>query len=646
MLISFIAYLYHNCTYNSTHRDIQQQFMKIPFKRQLKGISWSNIRIYFDYRYMNGTHDDELTCINVGQSVKWQSTQFTCSSADILNSSHIKAAVETMENVRIFLQKLLKVIPLDSPISVTNYNGWTNYKLPFNVLNVDLYMGILSRPYGENSNIVASAGSNIKESTFYRPIHGAVFLNPRFIPTIAQSENSTNNAFFYVCIHEIFHALGIGSDKFELFHPYENSTRYSPIYCSLNKSGKIMKFIITPYAHLFATKQFGTEIFIGDNGTCPSGIEIEDGGGLGTSGNHLEGRTYMTELMTGATIQSSAGPFNRLTDASLALLQDSGNYKVDWSMGQPLVWGNSESINDKPIKDFAYGSPSSTFPSNYIYDFKSEYNSYTGFNYKYYGPTIPKNQWNCSNSSSLTSADAKEYCAAKDFYNPYNEETIGAIWVYDFMPFIYPLFICGNGEGVIQSTVQDINICGTYKCEGYESFTIEIPIDREGGKTTLKCDSSNAGVKVSGKIYDSSDHSGSFRTWDYWCPPPERFCRSVKLHEMHFKNNPFLSYTKQLEDVSEASNQSSSISYTEYLPHTLTNTANQSIPITYTTEINSNNESGSRDFWSKKKWIIIGIVIAIAILIIIIIIITLIAKKHKIDEPENDENSNDDGYLV
>ena len=304
-----------------------------------------------------------------------------------------------------------------------------------------------------------------------------------------------------------------------------------------------MKFITTPYAHNFATKQFGTKTFVGDNGTCPSGIEIENT----ELGSHLPGRVYMTDLMTSINIQTDAGPFTRLTDASMALLQDTGNYKVTWTMGQPLVWGHPESIDGNPIKDFAIGPPQKTFPSNYQFDFGAHHKSYTGFDYKFYGPSKTGASWNCADLSHLQYQNVKDYCAGKLFYNPNNQESIGTNQEFDYIPFFFPNHMCGRGEAVIPNTLNDLNILsGEYKCNGNSSFTIKIPTNTNGrGKTTVKCDSSNVGMITTGKILTTD----SYIQWKYWCPPPERFCRSVALHEMNFKNNPFLSYTKQLEDV-------------------------------------------------------------------------------------------------
>ncbi|EAX94826.1 GP63-like [Trichomonas vaginalis G3] len=371
-----------------------------------------------------------------------------------------------------------------------------------------------------------------------------------FIPTKVESEENADSSFFPGVIHVMFNLLGISKNQFQNYHSYENSSKYSSIFCWLNISGKVMKFITTPYAHIFATKHFGTDTFVGDNGTCPSGIEIENSGGSGIAGSSLEGRVYMTDIMTGLSLQQG-GQFNRLTDASMALLQDTGNYKVTWSMGQPLVWGNPESIDGNPIKDFAIGSPQKVFPSNYFLNFSAADQSYTGFDYKFYGYASYNNQWNCSDSSVSIYPKVKEYCTGKSFFNPNNEKYIGSLGEYDFMPIINPMYVCGTGKAVIPSTLESLDHCGEYKCNGYTSFTIKMPTDMAGGTKTITCNSSNVDVLISEKIYVTSNHTGSYYPLKYWCPPPERFCRSVKLHEMHFKSDPFLNSSVQFDNDEE-----------------------------------------------------------------------------------------------
>lgn len=69
---------------------------------------------------------------------------------------------------------------------------------------------------------------------------------------------------------------------------------------------------------------------------CPQleGAELEDQGDEGTSLTHWEKRVFENEAMTGTHTQNPV--YSRLT---LALMEDTGWYRANYSMAQPLLWG-------------------------------------------------------------------------------------------------------------------------------------------------------------------------------------------------------------------------------------------------------------------------------------------------------------------
>ncbi|KAL5460017.1 hypothetical protein EMCRGX_G033427 [Ephydatia muelleri] len=71
---------------------------------------------------------------------------------------------------------------------------------------------------------------------------------------------------------------------------------------------------------------------------CPTlpGLELENGGGSGSELSHWEARLLGNELMTGSRANSA-----RLSAITLALLQDTGWYQVDFSKAEPLQWGKN-----------------------------------------------------------------------------------------------------------------------------------------------------------------------------------------------------------------------------------------------------------------------------------------------------------------
>ncbi|KAL0366136.1 UNVERIFIED_CONTAM: Leishmanolysin-like peptidase [Sesamum radiatum] len=68
-----------------------------------------------------------------------------------------------------------------------------------------------------------------------------------------------------------------------------------------------------------------------------TGLELEDGGGRGTSGSHWEKRLLMNEIMTGSVDTRSV-----VSKMTLALLEDSGWYQANYSMADRLDWGRNQ----------------------------------------------------------------------------------------------------------------------------------------------------------------------------------------------------------------------------------------------------------------------------------------------------------------
>lgn len=479
------------------------------------------IRIQIDYRYLNGSLNDSMRCDTVGQKVRWDA-RYTCTSEDILSQSKINAIIETLENVKKFVQELLYVQRLDSGFYLENFAYYTDLNTSEYIEDTDMHFTAVLRPYGSGSTVLASAGSCQLESRFYRPIQGVIFINPAKVSETPSDYDSWNNNYFYVILHEMCHAFGISPSLYDYYHPYNSIEPHENITCSFTKSGKTFTFLNTPQAHKFAVKHFGQKYFYGDDGQkCWSGIELEDGGGSGTEMSHPESRVYMSEMMVGINIQTTAGPFNRLTDVSMSFLIDSGNYEINWKMLQPIVWGNKESIDGNYISDFATGPAQIAFPEAYIYNSTYKFNS--GGNSE-----ISASLYSCPSSSE----EIQPYCEGKKFYNILNVDEVGSEWSYDYMPFKFPQTVCKKGEAVIPG----MKTCGEFACNGFESFQINaISPDKYNKQSILTCDNTTIGQTFTFKY----NKEWSYDKLSVTCVDPQRFCRSVTLSEMKFTSNPF-----------------------------------------------------------------------------------------------------------
>jgi hypothetical protein len=67
------------------------------------------------------------------------------------------------------------------------------------------------------------------------------------------------------------------------------------------------------------------------------GVELENDGGSGSKGAHWEKVTLHNELMTAQ--DELNGSFSVFT---MALLEDSGWYKVDFRKAAPIYWGKGK----------------------------------------------------------------------------------------------------------------------------------------------------------------------------------------------------------------------------------------------------------------------------------------------------------------
>ena len=211
----------------------------------------------------------------------------------------------------------------------------------------------------------------------------------------------------------------------------------------------------TPASNEWAKKHFGTDEFYGDNGQkCKAGIEFDDHGGIMDS--HLAGNSYFSELMTEEMLVPDGLRFARLTAASLAILNDTGNFMADWKKAQPLVWGDMESIDSNLIDDFATKDPQQ-YPEYYNADVPvSNDKFYAGFNFKYFGSTSTMQTPYCPNPDV-------RYCDKPEFYNKQGKSVIGSSESFGYIPFVNPNYTCPSSKATLPTTEPNENtLCGEY----------------------------------------------------------------------------------------------------------------------------------------------------------------------------------------
>ncbi|KAL7730250.1 hypothetical protein ACLKA6_016516 [Drosophila palustris] len=199
---------------------------------------------------------------------------------------------------------------------------------------------------------VAYAAHCQQEALLDRPIAGHANLCPESISTKPQELQTLIST----VKHEILHALGFSVSLYAFFrdeegkprtprkpdtekpylneklqiHQWSNSTIRKVERNNWAVRGghvkKVVDMLVTPRVVAEVRAHFDCDIL--------EGAELEDQGGEGTALTHWEKRILENEAMTGTHTQSPV--FSRIT---LALMEDSGWYRANYSMASPLTWG-------------------------------------------------------------------------------------------------------------------------------------------------------------------------------------------------------------------------------------------------------------------------------------------------------------------
>ena len=214
-----------------------------------------------------------------------------------------------------------------------------------------LYVSSIQTSHCRLANAVAYASYCQQERSLDRPIAGFANIcpdrldtDPRHYPNLLATVK-----------HEIYHALGFSAGLFAFYRdangvPFtprgkHGLPRYNERYGLYQWSTRVVRRIerekwavrhgfVKHSIHVLATPRVKAEVR--KHFRCPEleGAEIENQGGTGTEFTHWEKRMFENEAMTGTYTQNPV--FSRIT---LALMEDTGWYKANYSMAQALDWG-------------------------------------------------------------------------------------------------------------------------------------------------------------------------------------------------------------------------------------------------------------------------------------------------------------------
>ncbi|KAL5460015.1 hypothetical protein EMCRGX_G033425 [Ephydatia muelleri] len=203
--------------------------------------------------------------------------------------------------------------------------------------------------YNCNGQAGASASSCQRESSLDRPIAGLI----NFCP--GEVRKNKIEYMIDVAKHEIIHALGFSKWSLPFYRDQNGRprTKRDPVTKEppnvngqYDLSGVVMSYTHENWAVATGNIKHEVKMLITEtvlarariHFNCPTlpGLELENGGGSGSELSHWEARLLGNELMTGSSANSA-----RLSAITLALLQDTGWYQVDFSKAEPLQWGKN-----------------------------------------------------------------------------------------------------------------------------------------------------------------------------------------------------------------------------------------------------------------------------------------------------------------
>ncbi|KAE9588445.1 putative leishmanolysin [Lupinus albus] len=310
------------------------------------------IRIFLNYDAVG--HSPERDCRKVGDIVKLGEPPVTslhgfpscnshadpqilgdcwynCTSDDISGEDKRHRLHKALGQTADWFRRALAVEPVKGSLRLSGYSACGQdggVQLPHEyveegVSGADLVLLVTTRPTTGNTLAWAVA---CERDQWGRAIAGHVNVSPRHLTADAETLLSAT------LIHEVMHVLGFDPHAFAHFRDDRKRRRNQVTEQVMDeKIGRMVTRVVLPRVIMHSRYHYAA---FSVNFT---GLELEDGGGRGTSGSHWEKRLMMNEIMTGSVDTRSV-----VSKMTLALLEDSGWYKANYSMADCLDWGRNQ----------------------------------------------------------------------------------------------------------------------------------------------------------------------------------------------------------------------------------------------------------------------------------------------------------------
>ncbi|KAL2649366.1 hypothetical protein R1flu_017494 [Riccia fluitans] len=314
-----------------------------------------SIRIFLNYDAVG--HSPDRDCRSVGDVVKlgepapnlepgspacnpradppvYGDCWYNCTLEDISGEDKRKRLYEALGETAAWFRRALSVEPVKGPLRLSGYSACGQdggVQLPRQyvdegVMDADLVLLVTTRPTTGNTLAWAVA---CERDQWGRAIAGHVNVAPRHLTAEAETLLSAT------LIHEVMHVLGFDPHAFAHFRDERKRRRTQVVRQGFDDMlGRMVTRVTLPRVVMHSRQHYGaySEDFVG--------LELEDGGGRGTAGSHWEKRLLMNEIMTGSVDTRSV-----VSAMTLALLEDSGWYKANFSMAEQLDWGRNQGVD-------------------------------------------------------------------------------------------------------------------------------------------------------------------------------------------------------------------------------------------------------------------------------------------------------------
>ena len=172
---------------------------------------------------------------------------------------------------------------------------------------------------GASALLAAAGGACETDTKSGRPVAGAINLCPGRVAAALSSADAWSADLLTDFLHEMMHVRAFSEGLYRFFPSDGAGIATGP-------DGGLL--VSSPAVLSVARQHFG----------CPTlrGVPLETEGGSGTARTHWRLRALNNELMAGTVI---TGQRPRLSNFTLAFLQDTGWYAVNYSAAERLAWG-------------------------------------------------------------------------------------------------------------------------------------------------------------------------------------------------------------------------------------------------------------------------------------------------------------------